>query len=120
MWIFDRKPVKLVIDMEPGLYNFENNSGTGKSYLTFLCKQYNRLGEPVDGYDYPDFEEGRKVPSDVKLLVVDRYDMFMRQIDKEIFALSEKAIVIVDAKTAVFSNICYLDYKAADLITLDW
>ena len=110
MFIIDRYRVKIQIKKEPGLYTFDPFSATGKSYLCRLCKQYHNYGESAAGYDYYDYLDGRPLPENVQLLVVDRYDLF-QVLDEKLILLAQEAIVLVDSKTAPLGDVCQINYK---------
>lgn len=42
--------VKINVNLDNGVYVFDNESATGKSRLYSLVKKYSAYGEPVAGY----------------------------------------------------------------------
>ena len=65
MFRLDKYRVKIKVNLDYGVYEFEHYSNTGKSYLCFLCKQYHNYGESIDGYDYYDYKKIFLVMTDV-------------------------------------------------------
>lgn len=95
------------VNLEPGLYLFDGNSSTGKTYLCKLLKQLRGRGEPVDGYTYADarriglreYLRGLDLPSqDIRVLLLDRYDMYAGQFCDVIAELREHCVVLLDCK----------------------
>lgn len=108
----------------PGIYNFEGDSATGKTYLCNLLKDLS-ISESVDGFslydsrkfkDLKSFIQGRRL----KLLVIDRYDMYNGAYKKEIEELSETCIVLVDIKrnNPFYFNTCAISIRE-DSIEVD-
>lgn len=96
------------IDLEPGIYVLDFFSGTGKSYLCKCLKALRVAGEPLDGYTYTDMihnpslglvgylNEGEL--GEVKVLMIDRYDLYRDKFEAEIEALSHRCVVLIDCK----------------------
>ena len=77
--------------IEKGLYVFQNESGTGKTYLYNIIKLCRFYGRPVSAYSCDDLSKGLR-PLDIckptdRIVVFDRYDMYAGQFDGEIRAL---------------------------------
>ena len=47
--------VKINVNLDNGVYVFDNESATGKSRLYSLVKKYSAYGEPVAGYTFEDY-----------------------------------------------------------------
>ena len=123
MFIIDKFRVKVKVNLEPGIYEADNESATGKTWLCNLLKQYHAYGQPVAGYTYNDYKEHLPLPSDVKLLVMDRYDMYNGAFAKELLALSKTAVVIIDSKYGArglgLVNSCFVLIESDCLISVE-
>ncbi|MBR5484907.1 MAG: hypothetical protein IKV41_00150 [Oscillospiraceae bacterium] len=104
-----------------GLYNFEDRSSTGKTYLCNLLKAYNRDGEPVWGYTYDDFRNGvsirKAIEEGYKLVVIDRYDMYYGEMLEDINELAKNCIVLVACNRFLPMkcdyDLCFIEMEAA-------
>lgn len=72
---------KIVINLPAGLYFFDFESATGKTYLYSLLSERMDAGDKVITYTYSDFVRGFSLlhlvkTKSCKLLMVDRFDMF--------------------------------------------
>ncbi len=114
MFAIEKYRVKIHVDKEPGVYEFEPISNTGRSYLCELCKRYHNFGENVAGYDYYDYKLGIPLPQGVDLLVVDRYGLFPF-LDDALWEMGEKAIVLVDTKPTRFAMLCAMEASDGDI-----
>lgn len=102
MYKNDRNAVKVEINLEPGVYIFNEMSSTGK---TRLCNELNKLlatGEPVIGYTYLDKQRGLRVESILsnetyKVILLDRYDMYEGD-GKELITKLKDTIIMIDCK----------------------
>ena len=104
--------VDITIDLENGVYIFDNESGTGK---TFLCKQLKIrqvAGEPVVAYTNEEYVCGVKLRTVVdavkpKVIFLDRVDLYGN--DSEVIDVAReyesKAVVLVDKKHGRFGDI---------------
>ncbi|MCI9180605.1 MAG: hypothetical protein HFG50_11485 [Lachnospiraceae bacterium] len=114
--------VKINVNLDNGVYVFDNESATGKSRLYSLVKKYSAYGEPVAGYTFEDFCRGLDItavlnPKKFALVVLDRLDMYS---NRSILSLIEKSahdcIILVDCKNDFQVNIdydwCYINMTA--------
>lgn len=97
------------IDLEPGIYDFTNESGIGKSWLckTFkAAESYDDLPAVIAGYTYDDllrtfdleyYIHGRKV----RYLMLDRYDMYAGKFSDYIRELSKTCAILIDHKVPI-------------------
>ena len=90
--------------IEKGLYVFQSESGTGKTYLYKIINLCRHWGRPVSAYSCDDLSKGLR-PLDIckptdRIVMFDRYDMYAGQFDEEIRLLAEKTSVFLDTKTA--------------------
>ena len=101
---------KVIIDLKPGVYRFNNSSASGK---TFLVKRLTRIF-PADPrivlYTYEDYLRGINVyfddPNKCELLILDRCYLYSHdeKIQEAVKLAPPGAIVIADLKES--SGIC--------------
>lgn len=108
---YDSMP-EIIINLNPGFYLFESESGTGKTYLYNETTKLAAAGLPVLGYTYQDYLKHvdlQKLVTErkIELLVVDRFDQYMHdsQIVAAIKSVVDKAVVLVDVKSSQFPQI---------------
>ena len=107
MFFIDKYNTKIYINLENGLYIFSNQSSTGKTRLYKELKDMYTYGEDVLAYSYSDLLYGTdlaellKKNPDKKVLLIDRYDMFINQYRGIIAAYSKHSIVMVDCKQEI-------------------
>lgn len=100
----DNRRVKIFIYGKElrGIKKFRAISSTGKTRLYNICVNYSIDKLPVAGYSYIDYQRGIKLSDylnkGIKLLIIDRYDMFNGMFAKEIVELSKNCMVILDCK----------------------
>lgn len=113
--------IKISVNLDNGLYLFDNESAIGKSRLCSLLKKYRTYGEPVLSYPYDDFKihldiETIMCSSDIKLVVLDRYDMYRGYALEFLERYSERSIVLIDCKhnfrTSLDYDWCYVAMTA--------
>lgn len=96
------------IDLEPGIYDFINQSGLGKTWLcnTFKAAESYDLPAVIAGYTYNDllrtfdleyYIHGRKV----RYLMLDRYDMYAGKFSDYIRELSKTCAILIDHKVPI-------------------
>ena len=109
------------INLEPGIYRFSNYSATGKTYLGYLIKEYQSVGENLAVYSYGDHIRNKSIDSVIspndKVLLLDRYDKYSREEDDKIITafVASGGIVLIDCKQV--ENI-YSDYEFCDIALL--
>ena len=96
-----RKRIK--IDLEPGIWVFDTQSATGKTYLCKCLKDLELLGEQVCSYTYDDVLLGKDLHSALscgkyKVIMLDRYDMYSSVEHEAICECAKDAIVLIDCK----------------------
>lgn len=121
MFNLSKYNTKIKIDLENGLYLFENQSATGKSRLCSVLKEYCAYGEPTFGYTYSDLLMGIDISFALnserfKVIMLDRYDMYHGLGADLILQCKLNSIVLVDCK-GIFSitneyDWCYIDMDA--------
>jgi hypothetical protein len=100
----DNRDIKIVVygDSDKGVYTFQEDSATGKTWLCETLKKYRGFGDLVDGYSYSDYIRGYRIKDligkGLKLVVLDRYDMYNGEMTDEIVELSKECLVLIDCK----------------------
>ena len=105
MFKFSVDNIDIKINLEPGLYWLGVNSSTGKSFLCDLLKTHRTYGGLVAGYTYNDVLMGYKFSDMInvngvqaKVILVDRYDMYLGTLDDEMREAAKKSVVLYDSK----------------------
>lgn len=124
--IYDGKQYypKLNIELEPGVYLFSLDSGTGKTYTRRVLNDVARYRDTL-AYSYEDYicgrtleEELKRVGGNPKVLLLDRYDIYVNEyhsIVNVVNALSESTIILVDLKNPDRLPFNYDDLAFIDL-----
>ena len=97
------------IDLEPGIYDFINQSGLGKTWLcnTFKAAELDfELPVAVAGYTYGDHLKGFGLSEyiherKVRYLMLDRYDMYPGVYSNYIKELSKTCAILIDHKVPI-------------------
>lgn len=109
MYSFDGM-LSVKVDLSPGIYCFDGDSATGKTYLCNFLKKLGSIGEPVDGYTFedvalislPEYLSRRGLGGGVcRVLLIDRYDMYSSMFHDEIVKQSQTGVVLLDLKHSV-------------------
>ncbi len=103
MYRIDKYNVLVDIQLNNGIYIFDNESGLGKTRLTKLFKKYQAYGEPVVAYTYNDKLIGVDIasvlnPQKYKVILLDRYDMYEGDGAELILKCAENSIILIDCK----------------------
>ena len=106
MYNLDKYNVAINIQLEPGIYVFDNQSATGKTRLAKLLSEYQAYGEPIVSYTYNDKLRGISLFDFVKdkrykLIMLDRYDLYNGDYAETIIKLSEDTIILIDCKSEI-------------------
>lgn len=121
MFELSKYSTKIKIDLDNGLYVFENQSATGKSRLCSVLKKYCAYGEPIFGYTYSDLLMGIDIsfalnPGRFKVIMLDRYDMYKGLGSDLILQCKSNSIILVDCKSSFTvtndHDWCYIDMDA--------
>ena len=99
----DKYNVKVDIQLDNGVYIFDNESALGKTRLAKLLEKYQAYGEPVVSYTYNDKLRGIDIatvlqPKRFKVILLDRYDMYEGDGAELILKCAEDSIVLIDCK----------------------
>lgn len=111
MYKNDKYDVEININLENGIYVFDEKSATGKTRLCKALKELRKLGEPVVGYTYGDDKLGISLVDLVskvnpKVIMLDRYDMYNGTFNERFTGWSKKAIVLIDCKGDLEAETC--------------
>lgn len=117
MFTINKALIKIDIQLNNGVYYFDEELATGKTRLTKLLRGYMQ-DFPVSSYSYDDLVAGLdfdKVvkPSEQKLLVIDRYDLYKGRFKEQIEKLAKTGIVILDCNgdPLIPCELCYLNMQ---------
>lgn len=93
---------KIYISLEPGVYCFHDDSAAGKTYLSMLLRRLRKV-ERVDSITYVDdlipcefFDRSKR-----DLVMLDRYDLYFGQGEKEMWEFAKTGIVLVVCKSVI-------------------
>lgn len=102
MFTINNYDIKITVNLDNGVYIFDNQSAAGKTRLCKLLKKYKVSGEPVASYTYDDKVLGLPLETvfspENKLIMLDRYDMYKGDADNLIKKYCNKAIILIDLK----------------------
>lgn len=102
MYFLDKYDVILDIRLEPGIHVFTGYSATGKTFLARKLEEYRTFGEPVCAYSYGTSPLSPQLKSvldaGMKVIVLDRCDMYMDDAVAALSAYQGNAIILVDTK----------------------
>lgn len=103
MYHNDKYNVEIKICLDNGIYEFDNNSATGKTRLCKELKELQKLNEPVIGYTYGDDKLGIDLSKVIeivkpKVVLLDRYDMYNNMFHDEMIEWAKDSIVLIDCK----------------------
>lgn len=106
MYSIDKYNVKIKINLESGIYVFDNESATGKTRLAKMLAEYQAYGEPVISYTYNDYLKGISLNNMIKnkkyeVIMLDRYDLYNGEYSDIIREFSKDTIVLMDCKSEV-------------------
>lgn len=91
------------IDLDNGVYTFDGDSATGKTFLLKTLIEYLLDKKPVIGFTYTDFIKGISLDDifskkHYDVVMFDRYDMYFNQFEDLIEKLGKESIVLIDSK----------------------
>lgn len=103
MFRLDKYSVEIVINLNNGIYVFDNESATGKTRLCKLFREYQAYGEKVASYTYNDKLLGMPiseilVPNKYEVILLDRYDLYEGYGKELINECAKSTIILVDCK----------------------
>lgn len=108
MYLFDKSAPVVRINLSNGIYVFDCESATGKSYLADRLRELRGIGEPVDSFSLPDVRKFGSPEaalsgvdfsmSELKVILLDRYSQYVGKFTDTINELKGTCIVLVDCK----------------------
>ena len=103
---------EISIDLDTGVYVFDDESSTGKTFLSKCLKEYSLNDTSIDSYTYQDLKKGVTLPKyignrRVRYLMLDRYDLYVGIFTEYIRELSKNCTIMIDCKGDM--DISYLD-----------
>lgn len=103
------------IDLNNGVYIFDSESATGKTYLCKHLKNLRAYGEPVASFTYNDILIGNKIEDtfkNYKVIMLDRYDLYNEMGHCLMEKYRDKSIILVDCKKGfikdIDSELCFI------------
>lgn len=111
MYKNNKYDVEINVNLENGIYIFDEKSATGKTRLCKELKELRRLGEPVIGYTYGDDNLGIDLVEVInkihpKVLMLDRYDMYNGAFKEKLTEWAKNIIVLIDCKGDLEAETC--------------
>lgn len=104
MYVITKYSPEIYIELENGIYIFDNESATGKTRLSKFFKKLKAYGEPVDSFTYDDLLRGESLEkvlhSANRVILLDRYDLYKEKGHDLINACARDSIILIDCKTA--------------------
>lgn len=111
--------VDINIELNNGIYIFDNQAATGKTRLCSLIKEHTRYSDNAvaSAYTYNDKLDGYDISKvfkdEYKLIVLDRYDMYYGDGIEYIKKFRNKAIILIDCKQEFnlceYDEICFIE-----------
>lgn len=113
--------IDISIELEPGVYRLNTDSGHGKTYLGLLLTDSARVGEPVATVDYIGGTNKLvsvigDISGDAELIMIDRCDMYPDECEEVRQALQNKQAIILVALNGRNSNMQGLRMKTAEIV----
>lgn len=108
MYEFLKGSPKVIIDLPAGLFSFPRRAAIGKTYLAKQLRMLRGIGEPVDSFTVDDLRRGGLSEAlsasdytvwDLKVVQLDRYDLYTRRFDDEIYRLSKTCTVLIACRS---------------------
>lgn len=95
------KPL-IQINLENGIYLFDNKSGIGKTYLfkllNVISSRTDFLCLTLSNYFLVNDLVNVCKSRNVKVIILDRYDLYINQFSEELLQLKDNVIILVDCK----------------------
>lgn len=102
MFNIDIYNVAIDINLDNGIYIFDNESASGKTRLCKLFKRYQAYGVPVSAYTYNDYCIGLPIENVIdrkfKVILLDRYDLYEGIGAELIRQCARDSIILIDCK----------------------
>lgn len=127
MYVNNSRRTKINIELDNGLWVFDDMSATGKTRLYKELKKHLIYDGDVVSFSYNDFLLGVDLRdlvskhSDCKVLLIDRYDMMYGKYTDIINEYADKSIVLIDCKRPLTftdkDDVCFIT-MTEDTITV--
>lgn len=102
MYVITKYNPEIHINLENGIYIFDNESATGKTRLSKFLKKLKAYGEPVDSFTYDDLLRGESLAKvlipENKVILLDRYDLYKEKGHDLINRCAADSIILIDCK----------------------
>lgn len=105
MYINTTFDTDIIIKLNPGIYQLDLDSGTGKTYLYTKLKQFSMYGLEATAYSTEEYKLYSSLIGSIpsgkdKIILFDRYDIFIDKFNIDFEELFEKtnSIILVDFK----------------------
>ena len=94
---------EIIINLQNGVYVFDNESATGKTRLCKELRKNQKYGEKAASYSYDDYLLGLPIentllPNKYAVIMLDRYDMYNGKGADLINACRDNTIILIDCK----------------------
>jgi tRNA A37 threonylcarbamoyladenosine biosynthesis protein TsaE len=105
--LLDKLGTVISIEADNGIYIFDNMSGTGKTRLCNVLKDYMLIDDSIVAITYNDVKVFKSAvldiikPSKQKLLMLDRYDLYRPFAEDKIKEFGKTGIVLIDSKLEI-------------------
>lgn len=104
------------VELDNGIYIFDSESATGKTYLCKQLKKLRAYGESVISITYNNILTGFKLDDmqeQYKVIMLDRYDLYRNIGHKLLERFKNKSIILIDCKLGYIegldSEICFIE-----------
>lgn len=109
----------VTVSLENGLYVFDSESASGKTYLGLTLQRMSSR-EPVDYVTYSTRDRLEQLLENEKLrlLVIDRYDLYRHMCNKEIRQFGTRGVALVDLKShnaPIGAKPCTISYSKGSI-----
>lgn len=119
---------KIQINVENGVYRFDNKSGTGKSYickiLSAITTRKDFLCLDASNYDLVHSLKDVHKNRSLKVIILDRYDLYINEFKEQIEDLRDEVIILIDCKhpnkLAFETGYCGIDFTEDKLEVFDY
>ena len=128
MYSSDKHRISISINLEPGIYQFEDESATGKTRLYYLLRDLQLMGEPVISFSYEDLQLGMDLEKQLskckyKVIMLDRYDLY-KDYCKDLLPTLCEAIILIDCKSFLsfteYYNTCVISMTESKVEVREW
>ena len=123
--------IDIVLDMGNGIYQFNQWSGTGKTYLFKRLRALQKLGYPIVAYTYSDYTDGASLKELIdekrpEVIMLDRQDLYYddKGIVDAIKEYENRAIILVCNKQGhipgIKLRVAKIEYNREEIKVTGW